>query len=158
MIKVLVLYYSQSGNTKKMAHLIAEGCVESGAEVTVESVDSCEPSIMLDYDCILLGSPTYYGLESGSVKIFMDKSIEIQGKLSGKIGGAFCSAGGIGGGGDIAITNILKMLMVHGMIVQGHATGGHFGPVSIETIDDRVIRECRNAGATVVKLARSIGG
>jgi flavodoxin len=33
MVKILICYYSRSGNTKKMAYLIQKGAMEDGAEV-----------------------------------------------------------------------------------------------------------------------------
>ncbi len=45
MAKVLVLYYSAHGHIAKMAHEVAEGVKESGAEVIVKRVS--EPLLMM---------------------------------------------------------------------------------------------------------------
>ena len=81
MIKILVLYYSKTGNTKKMAEYIVEGVTESNLEVSLKSVEKCEPEIMLDYEGIIVGSPTYYGIVSGPIKNFFDESVKFHKKL-----------------------------------------------------------------------------
>ena len=38
MVKILICYYSRSGNTKKMACLIQKGAMEEGVEVETKDV------------------------------------------------------------------------------------------------------------------------
>jgi len=61
MPKALVSYYSRTGNTKKMAARIAEVLESQGLEVDLKTVEDTAPADLLGYDCIVLGSPTYYG-------------------------------------------------------------------------------------------------
>ena len=61
MPKALVSYYSRTGNTKKMAARIAEVLESQGLEVDLMTVEDTAPAGLLGYDCIVLGSPTYYG-------------------------------------------------------------------------------------------------
>ena len=49
-IKVLVVYYSTTGNTEKMANLIAEGVKKGGVEVTLKRVQDASVDELLDYD------------------------------------------------------------------------------------------------------------
>jgi len=42
---------------------------------------------LLEADAIILGSPSYFRLPAWPIKKFIDESIEIYGKLKGKVGG-----------------------------------------------------------------------
>lgn len=56
----LILYYSESGNTQRMAKAIAEAMRSSATDVTVEDVGKFDISLLPNYDGIVLGSPTYF--------------------------------------------------------------------------------------------------
>jgi NAD(P)H dehydrogenase (quinone) len=120
--KVLVLCYSRSGHTKKMAKAIAEAMKSGAIDVTVEDVEKFDISSLPNYDGIVLGSPTYFSNVAWQVKKVIDESIVHYGgrKLKGKVAGIFTSAGTSTNGKDC-----LKMLEValglhHGMkVVRG---------------------------------------
>ena len=120
--KVLILYYSGSGNTKKMAKAIAEAMKSSTMNVTIEDTGKFDISSLPNFDSIVLGSPTYFSNVAWQVKKVIDESIVHYdgGKLKGKVAGIFTSAGTSSNGKDC-----LKMLDValgyhHGMkVVQG---------------------------------------
>ncbi len=120
--KALVLYYSGSGNTKKMAEAIAEGMKSSSVEVTVKDVGNFDVSLLPNYDAIVVGSPTYFSNMTWQVKKMVDESIVHYngGKLKGKAAGIFTSAGSRENGRDC-----LKMIEIafgyhHGMkVVKG---------------------------------------
>ncbi len=73
--KVLILYYSGSGNTKKMAKAIAEAMKSSAVNVTIEDVGKFDISLLPKYDGIVLGSPTYFSNVAWQVKKVIDESI-----------------------------------------------------------------------------------
>ncbi|GHV49712.1 flavodoxin [Synergistales bacterium] len=52
-----MVYWSGTGNTEKMAELIAKGARLAGAEVSVINTDAARPGDMSGYDVIALGSP-----------------------------------------------------------------------------------------------------
>jgi len=158
MAKILVLYYSRSGNTRKMAEAVAEGAKETGADVTLSDIKEFEPRQLLKYDGIVAGSPTYYGILAGPVKDFFDRSVKIHGKLEGKVGGAFASAMALGGGTETTVMSILQIMLVHGMIVQGKTKKTHFGAVSVNAPDQESREECRQLGAKVAALAAKLFG
>jgi NADH oxidase (H2O-forming) len=56
---VLVLYYSRSGNTEKMAQAVAEGAKRVG-EVDVELRYHVEAQELGSFDGIIIGVPTYH--------------------------------------------------------------------------------------------------
>ncbi|MCP4180977.1 MAG: flavodoxin family protein [bacterium] len=156
MTKVLVIYYSRTGNTKKMAESVAKGANEAGAEVTLKPVDGTNYKEMLDYDGIIIGSPVYYGHSAGVIRSLIDESVKIHGRLDGKIGGAFASSAYIAGGNETTVMDIIHAMMIHGMIVKGNFKGNHYGPVSINKPDDKVLDECRKYGASIVELANKL--
>ena len=62
-VRVLISYYSESGNTEKLAKAIAKGAVEVlDVEVQVKRVEETSLDDLLSADAIVMGSPTYYGL------------------------------------------------------------------------------------------------
>ncbi len=158
MAKVLVLYYTRTGNTKAMAEFVAAGAEKEGADVTLKDVEGAKPEEMLQYDAIVAGSPTYYGGMAGSLKEFLDAGVAHHGKLAGKVGGAFSSSANIGGGNETTILNILHVMLIHGMIVQGTADGDHYGPVSIDAPDDRAKTQCEALGRRVAALTKTLFG
>jgi NAD(P)H dehydrogenase (quinone) len=158
MAKVLVVYHSQGGNTARMAELVAEGAGEVGAEVVRKAVEDCSAEELLQYDAIIMGSPTWYGLLSAPVKKLLDDSVRFHGQLTGIVGGAFTSAGNIGGGNETTILSILQAMLIHGMIVQGTAKGDHYGPVAVGKPDDRAEQQSRDLGRRVAELAARLSG
>lgn len=153
MAKVLIVYYSRSGNTEKMAELIAEGVRKvEGVEVKVSAVQETEVEELLDVDGVVIGSPTYYGSMASELKKFIDESVRFHGRLEGKVGGAFSSSANIAGGNETTIMDILKSMLIHGMILQGSSKGDHYGPVSIGTPDARSRKLCIEYGQRIAKL------
>jgi NAD(P)H dehydrogenase (quinone) len=67
--KVLVLYDSASGNTAKMAELVAAGAGGiAGIEVRLRKVDDASADDVVWCDGLALGSPTNMGLLSWKMK------------------------------------------------------------------------------------------
>jgi len=158
MSKILVVYYSRSGNTKKMAQLIAEGVTKEGAEVALKDVKDVKASELLKYEGIVVGSPTYYGTMSAEIKKLFDESVAFHASLEGKVGAAFSSSANIAGGNETTILDILNAMLIHGMVIQGDPKGDHYGPVAIGSPDNRTTAECLRLGSRVAKLAKKLFG
>jgi NAD(P)H dehydrogenase (quinone) len=158
MAKILVIYYSRSGNTEKMAQLVAAGAKSQGAQVKLKPVQEIMVNELLDYDALVVGSPTYYGTMAAELKKLFDESVKFHGRLEGKVGAAFASAANIGGGNETTILEILHAMLVHGMIIQGISRGDHYGPVSIGAPDERASKQCGGLGERVAKLAEKLAG
>lgn len=156
MPRVLVIYYSRTGNTRQMAEEVTKGVEEEGVEAELKEATITTPEDLLKADGIIMGSPTYYGTMAAPLKELLDKSVKYHGQLSGKVGGAFASAGGLGGGSETTVLNILQTLLVHGMIVQGNRNGCHYGPVSVEAPDQVAARYCRELGQRVAQLVKRL--
>lgn len=150
--KVLICYYSRSGNTKAMAYLIADGIRSPDIDVDVKKVNEVKPKDMLEYDGIILGSPAYYGVCAAEMKTLLDESVKFHGKLDGKVGGAFASSGNVGGGNETTVLQLLQALLIHGMIITGDPEGDHYGPVSVEKPDKRVEEDCKEYGKRIADL------
>ncbi len=157
MAKVLVAYYSKTGHTEKMADAIEEAIKQEGIEVTKKRIEDIKVDELLNFDGIVIGSPTYYGIMAWPIKKLIDESVKFHGKLSGKVGAAFSSSANIGGGNETVILSILEALLIHGMIVQGSVKGDHYGPVAINEPDERALGGCKRLGQNVANLVKRLG-
>jgi NAD(P)H dehydrogenase (quinone) len=151
--RILVVYSSKTGNTKRMAEAVAEGVRETGCEALLQPVGETTPDDLLGCDGVIAGSPTYFGLAAWDLKKLFDDSVVHYRKLEGKPGGAFSSSGILGGGNETTVMSILAMMLVHGMVVCGTTSGAHYGPVSVGRPDDAAKRQCRALGKRVADLA-----
>lgn len=156
--KMLICYYTRSGNTKKMAYLIQKGAMAEGIGVDTKDVKEVQVSDLLEYDAIVLGSPTYYGLPAAQIKELIDKSNKYHGKLQDKVGGAFTSSYNIGGGNETTVLALLEALLIHGMVICGDHKGDHYGPVAIEGPDERAEKICVSYGKRLAKLTKKLHG
>jgi NAD(P)H dehydrogenase (quinone) len=125
-IKILVLYDSQTGNVERMAALVAEGAREIvNAEVRLRRVEGpgdlrATAEDVIWADGIAVGSPTNMGVLSWKMKRFWDEEMGPHWmKLDGRVGCAFSSAGGWGGGMELACQSILTVLVNFGFLVFG---------------------------------------
>lgn len=138
MNRILVLYDSKSGNVAQMASLVGEGAARvPDTDVRVRSLSEARAEDVLWCDGIAVGSPTNMGILSWKMKQFWDETMgEHWMKIDGKIGCAFSSAGGWGGGMELACQSILTVLMNFGFLVFGvtdyasKMTTLHYGAVT----------------------------
>jgi len=156
MAKAIVTYYSRSGNTKKMAELIAQAMNKAELSTECKSVGDITPDELLSYDAIVIGSPTYYGQMAGQIKQLIDDLVSRHGQLDGKVGAAFTSSANIGGGNETTIMGILEFMLISGMVVQGDPKGDHYGPVSIGKPDNRVEQQCTRRGQRIAELTKKL--
>ena len=159
MAKILVCYYSRTKHTEHMAEVVAEAArAVPGAAVEIKTVAATKPKDLLNYDAIVMGSPTYYGSMAAELKSLLDESVAFHGELTGKVGGAFTSSANVGGGNETTIMDILKAMLIHGMVIQGTAAGDHYGPVAIGDVDPRAREQCEGLGKRVAELAIKLHG
>jgi flavorubredoxin len=111
---VLIVYATRTGQTEKIAELIAEGIRFSGHQADVVKITQIKKEDDLKgYDGVVFGSPTYHGemVQGMKALLFLAERAE----LEGKIGGAF---GAFGWSGEAperifeTMQNIFKMNMV----------------------------------------------
>jgi len=157
MVKILVLYDSQSGNTRKMAEAVAQGAEsQPEVEVTLRHVDEAKPADLVEHDGIAVGSPTWCGGLSWKLKKFFDESTSVWGRVEDKVGCAFSTSGGLGGGSEMTCLSILSVLLNYGMLVFGvtdYAAPGitaHYGAVAVQKPTEDELASCRILGAKLV--------
>jgi flavorubredoxin len=116
MPRALVVYATRTGETQRIAELIAEGTRFSGAEAKVVSANDVKKESDLEgYDGYVFGSPTYHGDMMQGMKTLL--FLAEKAKLEGKAGGAFGAFGWSGEANDRiydTMKNIFKMDMVSG--------------------------------------------
>jgi NAD(P)H dehydrogenase (quinone) len=156
MAKAIVIYHSRSGNTQKMAEIIAEAMNEAELPTECKPVAEVKADDLLAYDAIVVGSPTYYGHMAAPIKQLFDDAVSFHGKLDGKVAAAFTSSANIGGGNETTIMGIIEAMLIAGCIVQGDPKGDHYGPVSIGKPDERVRRQCIRRGKRIAELTNRL--
>ena len=143
--KLLIVYYSKSGNTKMMAEAIAQGAKDFGqVDVILKDVKDATNEDLMEADCIVLGSPTYFRLPAWQLKRFIDESIEIYEKLKTKKGAMFSSAGDEDSGA-YCIEALKNVLEEHGIKVIGD------GLLIEEDPTEEEIEKCKEFGSMIAE-------
>jgi NAD(P)H dehydrogenase (quinone) len=141
---MLVAVASETGRTLRMAEALAEGAREAGAEVVVRAAPDVSDGDLLAADAIVLGSGVHMGGVESSMRALLERTapLWLQGKLSGKLGAAFATAGlGARGGAELALVSLWSALAEHGLLLvsmhnraEGFVRGGcHWGPIAWTT-------------------------
>ena len=96
--RVLIVFHSQSGNTKSAAEAVAEGAAAvAGTDVTVKEALEANVEDILSCDAIAVGTPDYFNYMAGGLKDFFDRVYyPTQGSVTGKPCGIFVTHGGGG--------------------------------------------------------------
>ena len=145
-MKILVLFYSTYGHIYQMAKAVVDGAKSiDGIQVDLKQVPETLSEELLkqmgayeaqkafadvpmakvaeltDYDAIIFGSPTRFGLMAAQMKSFLDATGGLWGKgaLIGKIGSVFTSTGTQHGGQESTILSFHTVLLHHGMLIAG---------------------------------------
>lgn len=141
LLKILVLYYSRNGATRKLADLIAQGIegvagceavlrtvpqVSTVAEATEPAVPASgapyvEPEDLDECAALALGSPTRFGNMAAPLKYFLDGTSAqwLSGALAGKPACVFTSTGSLHGGQETTLLSMMLPLLHHGMLIVG---------------------------------------
>lgn len=127
MSKVLIVYATRTGETKKIGDLIAEGIRMSGHEADLAEIKTIKNESDLEgYDGYVFGSATYHGDMINTMKQLL--FIAEKANLEGKVGGAFGAFGWSGEAPDRifdTMVNIFKMDMVSSALrLKSSALGG----------------------------------
>lgn len=114
MSKILIVYATDYGNTKKMAEVIAEGVASvPGAEAVLRTAETVTAEEMLASDGIMFGSPVHMGSMDWRMKKMIDTvcgGLWMKNALVGKAGAVFATGSGFGHGGGGAELTLLSML------------------------------------------------
>jgi NAD(P)H dehydrogenase (quinone) len=155
MSRVLVIYDSKTGHTKRMAEAVAEGAREAGAETATRTVDEVQLEEMAKADALILGSPTHFGGMSEGMKRLIVKSLGVWGQLDGKVGAAFTSSLYPAGGNETTVLSLIHALMIHGMVIMGNSTGSdsYYGGTSFGSVSENSLTNSRALGKRVAEFA-----
>ena len=139
MPKILVLYYSRTGNTEKMAKAVVEGA-KSVSNMEVELSYHVNAEDLSGFDAILVGTPTYnHEMPIEMERLFEDtaaKSIS----LKDKVGGAF---GSYGWSGEAPKFLLEVMKNKFEMRVIAEPLLSQYAP------DEKTLAKCRDLGKRV---------
>ncbi|MFP4005836.1 MAG: flavodoxin family protein [Candidatus Hadarchaeia archaeon] len=166
MINILVLYDTRSGNTKEMAEAVSKGSDELDyTKVRMMRVDEAESSDVEWCHGLAVGTPTHCGLLTWKLKRFFDDEIlDIWGNIDGKIGTAFSTSGGLGGGNELASTSVLNILMNYGFLGFGltdyasEDVTGHYGAVAVDSPSESEREMCKILGKRLAEYSKKIFG
>jgi len=103
-MKGIVVHYSATGNTQKIArkiHLGMKGVLEQCDLGTVKNLD---PATMADYDLIAFGGPLWYWREPSNLRLFAHRMP----KMESKFCALFCCHGSSPFGFFYSISQVLK--------------------------------------------------
>lgn len=134
-ICISVIYYSDSGNTRRMAETLVDGLERTdGVEARAFSLDALDAEYIKASKCVIFGTPTHMADMTPALKQwFVEKAKDFN--LGGKIGGVFATANYYHGGSELAMQNLVIQMLVKGMLVySGGSSFGvpiiHVGPVA----------------------------
>ena len=160
-MKVLVMYFSKSGNTKKLAAMIAKGVKEvNGVECDLKPVAEINKQDFLTSDAIIAGSPVYFGTMAAKVKEIFDKYVGIRNKMGDKIGAAFATSADSSGGKETTIISIIQAMLIYGMIIVGDPLDatGHYGVACTGAPNQETAENAEKLGHRVAELVKKLKG
>lgn len=137
---VLILYYSRSGTTARMASELARGAETAGVAARLRTVPTVSPDTEASLPPVpdegapyctqddlrhcaglLLGSPTRFGNMAAPLRHFFDQTSDmwLDGSLAGKPAAVFTSTGSLHGGQETTLISMMLPLLHHGMLIAG---------------------------------------
>jgi NAD(P)H dehydrogenase (quinone) len=124
MTKVLIVYTTSTGNTKRMAEAVAEGARSvAGAAVTLKEAQLATMDDVRACDALIMGSPMRHRTADSRIKKFIEDVCEVlwlSDEMVGKVGGVFTVGGGYGdcgAGCELAQLGLLGAFAAGGMIL-----------------------------------------
>jgi NAD(P)H dehydrogenase (quinone) len=160
-MKLAVIYHSQSGNTKRIAEIVAAGAkISDVVEVKVMDINCIDEEYVANAKAIIFGCPTYCGSLSWQMKRWFDMTSV---GLEGKLGSTFATENYLGGGADVAELGMIGCLLIRGMLVYtaGFTKEGpitHYGAVTIKAGDDWQQQRASLLGKRVAEKALELFG
>ena len=155
-MKCVIIYFSQTGNTEKVAQAIQKGIKLAGSDCDILNIKNANPKELYRYDLIGIGSPVF-GAEPANVSDFIN---EMQ-FVGGKQAFVFCTHGT---SPMLYFPSIVPKLKNTGLTVTGmgnwygncyllhmpepYPTGGH--PDAID------LKEAENFGKEMAERSRKI--
>ena len=147
MPRVLVVFYSRTGHTARLADAIAEGArsvvsttvtVRRVADVAPEEVIAAQPKWkesrdrlaaqyetlsgiqeLVEHDALIIGTPTRFGVVSAELKVVLDQAgaLWAKGAFVDKVGAAFTTVQTPHGGHETTLFSLMTVMANLGMIL-----------------------------------------
>ena len=158
-MQVLVMYYSSSGNTQKLAEEVAKGVREvNDVTCVLKPVSDVTENDFLSSEGIIAGSPVYFGTMAAELKALFDKFVVIRSKMGDKVGAAFATSGDVSGGKETTIMSIIQAMLINGMIIAGDPLDatGHYGTSCVGAPDGQTARNAAKLGKRVAQLVKKL--
>ncbi len=151
-MKAVILYASFTGNTRIIAHAIAEGLREGGVDISVQDVRKAKPEDLEHADILVVGSATYGGRPMRRAVKFLGRLPD--GVFEAKVCGVY-AVNASRGGSDV-IEELSRLLMEKGIeeVVAGPviAAGIPFIPLRRPTSED--LKSAREFGKALLEAER----
>lgn len=160
-MRVLVMYYSKSGHTRKLAEEIVRGVREvENVGCILKPVSEVTKDDFLTSDAIIAGSPVYFGGMAGEMKTIFDNYVGIRKKMGDKIGAAFTTSGDPSGGKETTMLSIIHAFLIYGMIIVGDPLDatGHYGVSCVGAPDKDAADNAAKLGKRVALLVKKLKG
>ena len=181
MTKVLIVYATDYGNTKKMAEAVASG-VTSVPDVQVELklAEEATADDLIASDALIVGTPVHMGSPDWRVKKFIDQvcsPLWVKDSLIGKVGAVFATGGGYGnagGGCELTMLALLNNFAELGMVMvplpkntPGYYLGGlQWGPYGRSAgekmeptgVTEERLEAAKHHGANVARVTVALAG
>jgi len=140
-MRVLIVVASGTGRTARMADALAEGARGAEADVLVRKAEEAETADLEAADALVLGCGVHMGGVPSAMSGFFERTAPLwmQGRLQGKLGAAFVSAGAGGrGGAELTLVALHSFMAEQGLLLvpmhnrsEGFGTAGcHWGPIA----------------------------
>ena len=158
-MKVLVLYYSKGGNTRKLAEAIAEGANQvDGIEAVLRHTRDVTKNDFVSAGGLIVGSPVYFGTMAAQLKQVLDEFVGVRRKMENKVGAAFATAGDASGGKETTMMSIIQALLIYGMIIVGDpfSATGHYGTACVGAPEADSLDNGRKLGRRVAELVKQL--
>lgn len=158
-MQILVLYFSKSGNTRKLAEAIAKGVEEiEGVKAVLKKTSDVTKEDFSASEGIIAGSPVYFGLMAAELKKIFDDFVGIRKKMEGKVGAVFATSGDPTGGKETTMMSIIQVLLIYGMVIVGDpmSATGHYGVACVGEPDAKTEDNGIKLGNRVAELAKKL--
>ncbi len=110
-----VLWYSSTGNTRRLGQAVAQGLEAAGLEVEASDYREADPATLSDFDLVVLGSPVF----SADVPVNWKDWLRGLPDLGGAAVGGFSTFGGPGDGQEHTATYLLHLAAKRGGVPVG---------------------------------------
>ena len=142
MDEIMVVYWSQTGNTEAMAQAVAQGIEEAGKKAVVTEVSGASIDALKAASAFALGCPAMGAevLEESEMEPFV---MEVEGFAAGKKIGLF---GSYGWGDGQWMRDWTELMVNAGAVVPGGE-----GVIAQEAPDDEALEACKALGKALAE-------